>query len=158
MRTNPDRYDGKDARLQLTSMIDVVFLLLLFFLCSPFKSPEGELDAHMPNEGPGPEVVVPPPLLNLTLKHVRDGAPRVLYGAMPIPSNRDSRSGLSEPNFEWLAAKLVDMGTRAGSDVKVEIESDGLVQYGYVVRTLNACTKAGVTDIRFRYPRSVGAS
>ncbi len=160
-RRNPDRYDGKDARLQLTSMIDVVFLLLLFFLCSPFKSPEGELDACMPKDkGPEdtPVVLDEIPPLQVSLKHVRGGAPRVLFGVMPIPSNRDGRSGSSEPDFEWLAAKLVGMGSGAGGDVKVKIDSDPLVQYGYVVKTLNACTKAGVTDIRFGYPRRVSSS
>jgi biopolymer transport protein ExbD len=153
---DPERHSGKDARLQLTSMIDVVFLLLLFFLCSPFKSPEGELDACMPKDrGPHdpPVIVEPEEIFHLSLKYVRNGAPRLLFGSVPIPTDPQSRSGLAEPDFDWLAAKLVDMGRRPDSDVKVEINSDPLVRYGYVVRTLNACTKAGVTDIRFGYPR-----
>ena len=157
-KRNQDRYDGKDARLQLTSMIDVVFLLLLFFLCSPFKSPEGELDANLPNVGDEdvPVVIEPEQIFHLSLKYVRNGAPRLLFGAVQMPTYPDSRSGLSEPDFDHLAAKLADMGRSGANEVKVEIASDPLVRYGYVVRTLNACTKAGITDIRFGYPQRAG--
>jgi biopolymer transport protein ExbD len=154
------QYDGKDMRLQLTSMIDVVFLLLLFFLCSPFRSPEGELDAHMPDGSvdPEPTIVESTPLLHLTLKHVRGGAPRLLMGLREVPTAPAGRAGSAEPDFDWLAAKLLAMGRGAEREVKVQIESDPLVRYGYVVNTLNACTKAGVTDVRFAYPRRVSSS
>ena len=51
-RSKKDRFKSKDGRLEvdLTPMIDVVFNLLIFFLCLPFRSAEGELDAFLPQD------------------------------------------------------------------------------------------------------------
>ena len=34
----------------MTSMIDVVFLLLIFFILMPFKSPESRIESHLPKD------------------------------------------------------------------------------------------------------------
>ena len=37
--------------MSLTPMIDAIFLLLIFFMYSRFRTPEGELSARLPREG-----------------------------------------------------------------------------------------------------------
>ncbi|MFT7484945.1 MAG: hypothetical protein ACI9F9_000791 [Candidatus Paceibacteria bacterium] len=43
--------DANDAELDMTPMIDVTFLLLIFFMCTlKFKTLEGRLSAYLPND------------------------------------------------------------------------------------------------------------
>ena len=46
-RKKRNKFIGQENKmdLEMTPMIDVVFNLLIFFLCMPFRVPEGELDA-----------------------------------------------------------------------------------------------------------------
>ncbi|MHC4341048.1 MAG: biopolymer transporter ExbD, partial [Planctomycetota bacterium] len=39
------------ARLALTPLIDVAFLVIIFFMALPIKRLDGKLSAHMPNQG-----------------------------------------------------------------------------------------------------------
>ena len=64
-----------------TSMIDIVFLLLIFFLLQPFKMPELKLDLPMKEPGPG---VSPAPLPTPVL--VRDGRLHDVSRAFPTVS------------------------------------------------------------------------
>ncbi|MDA1264761.1 MAG: biopolymer transporter ExbD, partial [Planctomycetota bacterium] len=51
MRLIQDRANPKESRLEMTSMIDVTFLLLIFFMCTlRFKDLEGLLAAHLPKD------------------------------------------------------------------------------------------------------------
>jgi len=47
---------SEECKLEMTPMIDVTFLLLIFFMCTiKFKTLEGKLEAHLPKDaGPGP--------------------------------------------------------------------------------------------------------
>ncbi len=50
-----------EAKLQLTPMIDVSFLILIFFMCLPFKTLEGKLQAFLPTDkGINPTPQEPP--------------------------------------------------------------------------------------------------
>ena len=45
------RFPEDEARIEMTPMIDVTFLLLVFFLCTlRFKSFEGKLTAYLPKD------------------------------------------------------------------------------------------------------------
>ena len=51
MRSSKKERPLADPSMDMTPMIDVVFLLLIFFLCMEFKSLEGKLGANLPREG-----------------------------------------------------------------------------------------------------------
>ncbi len=137
-------------RLQITSMIDVVFLLLVFFLCSPFKIPEGELDSLLPKDGgveessPDDKDRVP---VVIWLKKARGAVPEIWVGTRYCVEAREN----GEPRFDRLAAYLRDWETDNGKAV-VRIRSDRQIGYKYVVSTVNACTKAGLSNIGFTLP------
>ncbi len=45
-------HDSKDGELEMTPMIDVTFLLLIFFMCTlKFKTLESRLAAYLPDDG-----------------------------------------------------------------------------------------------------------
>ena len=61
----------EDAKLDMTPMIDVVFLLIIFFLCIDFRILEAKLPAYLPNDrGSSPENQEP--LEQLRVKIVLD--------------------------------------------------------------------------------------
>ena len=48
----------EEVRMELTPLIDVAFLILIFFMCLPFKTLDGKLQAFLPTEkglNPTPE-------------------------------------------------------------------------------------------------------
>jgi len=42
--------EAPEVKLQITPMIDVTFLLLVFFMLLPFRSLERQLSAHLPTD------------------------------------------------------------------------------------------------------------
>lgn len=148
--------------LPMTSMIDVVFLLLIFFMCATkFKMPEGDLRAHLPrNRGKASEPVVISKSCRVTLS---TEAGRIVCRA-------DDRT---IPNGEWtdfeaargrepgpsLAAleehlrqrqKLSPGLSPTGLPVIIDFAED--VPWKYVVDVLNLCHRSEITDISFAAP------
>jgi biopolymer transport protein ExbD len=150
-RRKKKKYRTKENKmdLEMTPMIDVVFNLLIFFLCMPFRSPEGELDAFLPKDVGLFDKSVKIEDLNkavVRLKDTRGGQyPKLYLGWVAIPT----RNGA--PDFEALVSRLEGLKV-GGTPPPVEIDSDPLVHYEYVIGALNACTKARIEDIRFRFP------
>ena len=59
---------SEECKLEMTPMIDVTFLLLIFFMCTiKFKTLEGKLEAHLP-KNVGPEPTAQPELESLELR------------------------------------------------------------------------------------------
>ncbi len=131
-KENRDRFDG------LTSMIDVVFLLLLFFILQPFKMPDARLDAPMNDDGPSSN---PAPLLTVRLM-VRGRGEHVRY----MVGRTNVKAGSNEIKKAVFAA--------AGNDpqVPVEIHADKGVHFGHVIMAFDACKAAGMQKVRFAAP------
>ena len=54
--------DQEECELQMTPMIDVVFLLLIFFMCATkFKVPDYRVDANLPKDKGLRNVQIKPP-------------------------------------------------------------------------------------------------
>ena len=152
MSRKKKRADVKSKpKLEMTPMIDVVFNLLIFFLCSPFKIAEGQLDAFLPKD----QSIHPPNIekedkIVIFLRDSGRRIPNVFIGRFPLET---SDSG--KPRFDLLVERLRGLRNTAG-DHPVEIQSDRKIEYAYVVRALNACAKAEIEDVRFSLP--MGAS
>jgi biopolymer transport protein ExbD len=51
MKSQIERISDEECELEMTSMIDVTFLLLIFFMCTlKFKTLEGKLAAYLPKD------------------------------------------------------------------------------------------------------------
>ncbi len=128
-----------------TSMVDVVFLLLLFFLLQPFKSPELRVDTPADdNVGPGGGPP-PPPAVYVRIRGAGDDVSFSVdqhgLGASP--------AGL---------AQRVWHASAANAGVPVVIQADQAVHFEHVVEALDQCRVAGMETIRFAQPRSARAS
>ncbi len=116
-----DREDAEEPELNLTPLIDVVFLLLVFFLVSTtFKRDEVEMDLNLPEATSG-DSSEDGKLLIINVK--RDGAVFV-----------DGRRVSSEALKQKLKA-----AARRDKDQEVLIRGDEQARYGVIAAVLNAC-------------------
>jgi len=140
----------KPARMQLnlTSMIDVIFQLLIYFVVTAtFAADEGVLSAELPRVGGASSENPEPPeqKLNIQLSpgpqtgvNIRLAKPRV-------------------DSFPQLAQRLVELQAdpargREGPfppDAPVVIRPQGEVRWQHVTRAFNAAIKARYTNISF---------
>ncbi len=152
-----------EAGNRMTSMIDVVFLLLIFFVLTlKVIEPEGDLAVQKtPDAGPGL-----PPINNVRVRLIanEDGSlQRLLLGQADL--------GGGDPAFGRLNHRILLLIGRPGSelakDLTVEIVADQHLHYGHTVRAISACSgrrdpRTGnivryVEKIRFGHPPGTGA-
>lgn len=137
---------GYGMVLNLTPMIDIVFLLLFFFLAaSRFQAPEGTLAARLPSRGPARlEVPRTPIRVRLTAEPGPLDATRVYatvdrHGAEPLSMNRLT---------EILGALR---GGAAGfdEDTPLHLVAADDLAWDHVVNGYNAAMSAGFRRIYF---------
>jgi len=123
-----------------TSMIDVTFLLLIFFICSArFKTPEGNLETQLKDGGHGPVVFAE----EVRIRIFREKGTVVTYlNQIQCSNDQDLFSRLNRIH------KLFP-------ENRVIIDSKKDVPYQKVVDALNACVRANITDFSFAMPRDI---
>ena len=141
--------------LKTAAMIDVVFLLLVFFvLAARFRVPEGELDTHMPPGGPFPAVDEVRIVLRVPPSGQEDpGVPPAVFldgVAVAAQPGRTSMAVL-ESRLDRLSG---DAALREGAPVVIEAEP--ALAYRWPVKTLNMCRKFGFRRVSFAASRRSG--
>lgn len=132
---------GDRIELNMTSMIDCVFLLLIFFVMTmKFPKVEGTLPAHLPREGRSSGKQEKTEEIVISLEYPNQQLIILVNGA-----NIGSR-------IDALRTKLFLL-RRQIPDAKVTIDGAGTVPYEYIVRALNACAKFGFRKVQFAQPR-----
>lgn len=118
-----DRSHHRKTGINVTSLIDVVFLLLLFFVVTSTFLERPGIDLTLPEAGSAPAA----PREELTVRLGPDGDTWV--GETPV-----------EPAalVDTLSARL----SRAGTD-RVVLEADERVPHGRVVQAMDAARRAG---------------
>lgn len=139
----PSAYNRRDTRADqaMTSMIDVVFLLLIFFVCASIgRIPElilpAKLDAGAvasPLDAPQPDT----PRQEYWLKLIRSGD----HTEFEINGSRYANFGAVRPVLEQL-------GELAGSDPLI-LDIDPQVPAEDLIRTYDTSVAAGFTAISF---------
>ena len=115
--------------LNLTSMIDVLFLLIIFFMvATKFDEMERTIDVAVPEVGQADGSTPPQPLVVAVLAEGRvelDGSP---------------------VTFEELTTRLVAARTPL-SEPSVVIRGDSQCAFQHVASVLAACQQAGISDL-----------
>lgn len=151
------------------SMIDVVFLLLIFFMCSmQFKSVEQRLNADLPkNEGqnPIPTKVEQPTEIRVKIYWANRQRQVIYSPTQPFPDNWPgvrpplSTAGahvelkvnkLPIANLNELARTLADLN--ATNPLPVVLDARQAVPFRWVIGALDACARAEVQDVKFQAP------
>lgn len=157
--------EDEGGKLDLTPMIDAVFLLLIFFMCSmEFRAPDALIKAFLPKDrGPNqqsPDEIRPDVRIKLlwidptTLRPTADpdAGEVVLKVGSHIYADAEGR-----PDYEALYRELVKLRETARRGPTAEslpaiIDARGQVPYQHVVSALNACVKAKLTEVSFAAP------
>ena len=130
MRLDLDERED-DGGINLTPMIDIVFLLLIFFLAATtFAREEVSMDLRLPEAASGTESNATTPLI---VQLFADG--RMTF---------DGR----EVNFEALKQKLMAAGARDRKR-SVLVRGDKVAQFGMGLQILDACRLAKLGKVDF---------
>jgi len=143
-----DRPQHRVASLQLTSLLDLVFLLLIFFvLTSAYQVSEGVLPAEMPSGADsGPEPVSQP--LVIELKSTGGDDLRIYLARMQTPIDpRELRWELQSLRYGSGGSRAVFM-----ADDPVVIQADDAVRWEHIVNAVNAARHAGYKRVTFAPP------
>lgn len=124
----------KPVSMNMTPMIDVVFLLIIFFLVSShLAQQETQLELNLPTALTGDESIETA-TERVTINLKADGV--VLLGA-------------GEASLSELATRLAYERDHADLPIEVRIRADQTIDFGAVKPVLVACAKAGVWDVSF---------
>ncbi len=119
-------------------MIDVVFLLIIFFLVSShLAQQEVQPDLELPAAASGG--LAPPSTTRVIVNLRADG--QLLLGSDPVTA-------------EQLGRRLRHELQRVGRDLEIRLRSDRQVPYRYVEPVLVACAKSGIWNVTFAVVRN----
>jgi biopolymer transport protein ExbD len=124
------------ASMQLAPMIDIVFLLLIFFIVTwQFSRSETELDVSVPTAEEGAELDRPKGEIIIN-----------------VLEDRTIRVEGSTVDLAQLHTKLAAIA-RQFENQPVRIRGDGKVDYQRIVEVIDTCQKAGIWNISFATQR-----
>ncbi len=131
----------EEIEMQMTPMIDVTFLLLIFFLCSiKFKLLDGKMQTYLPRD-----VGVNATPLDVELEKIDINLyvdKNHTFGFYIKVNNKRMR------NMTQFYLEVKDLHQRA-PELKSTIYPQEGIMYGQVVRTVNECLRAELTQITF---------
>ncbi|WP_149499892.1 ExbD/TolR family protein [Roseiconus lacunae] len=116
----------------MTPMIDVVFLLIIFFLVSSHLARQ---ESRLPVELPVAESHAPLDLEPVSMTVTINQDQQILIGGTPIA-------------IEALRPLLLEIRNRDGSAASLRVRTDAVVPYQVVEPVLHAAAIAGVLDIK----------
>jgi len=145
--------ENEDIKLNMTSMIDVVFQLLVFFILT-FKPlvQEGDYNVRMPLAAiaESDSIEDPPKLIRVLLRAGDSGA----ISTIEVDDEVEVKT-LTGDKVEELYAQLndyIDQKVSAGDDpedgveTEVEFDIDSNLKYGYTVRAIEAVSGKQLAD------------
>ncbi|MBI4835241.1 MAG: biopolymer transporter ExbD [Planctomycetes bacterium] len=143
--------ERNEPKLDMTPMIDVIFQLIIFFMCSiKFKTLEGKLASYLPKDsGINSSIPIDPKMDEIRIKLVYDDSMDMNTKILVKPYGADA------VRITGWKALSSDIGARhtALRAQKLEwpfiIDPDSKVPMQAVVSALDACRSAGVEDVRF---------
>ncbi len=129
--------DG-DIGFQIAPMVDVVFVLMLFFMASAgMQVIEKELGINLPS---GKSATTNAPTTPIIIAISADGGISINGAPYDAPESKE----LTQTR-DWLKATVDQFGAKD----PVIIQPDPLVRQDRIIQVLNACAAAGVKNLSF---------
>jgi len=152
---------NEKVELELTPMIDMAFLIIIFFMCLPFKTLEGKLAAFLPTDkGINPTPEEPPPQITVSVHIVARREAPGTWGPEKVQTQvmkpTEFKYRFQEEETDDLkkvaayiksAKKLAE--TTEGVKLVGEIKAGHKVPHKFVVAVLNKFAEAGMEKVDF---------
>jgi biopolymer transport protein ExbD len=139
------------VEINVTAMVDVIFCLCIFFMCSfHFKQLEGKIDAWMPKDDRGNQQGVP---IHLELEEIR-----VFMRWDPSTGTITRKVGSRSPVqgdaelMETIRSMTADYARAQKPDAPVLIDSTPDVPWHEVVHVLDLCKAEKLSKVEFAEP------
>ncbi len=135
----PQQARTRGLGFNMTPMIDVVFLLIIFFLVSShMASQEIRMKLELPEAASGQ-------------KQTDDKSPRVVVNV-----TADGKTILAgrPVSVEVMQQRLAEQRKRDGKDLELRIRSDRTVPYGVIAPVMRAAAEAKIWNVSFSVYRS----
>lgn len=160
---------NESAEMQMTSLIDMSFLLIIFFICLPMKTLEGKIQAFLPTDkGINPTPTEPPLSLKVQVHIVARDEKNALYPPTPpagkaltmqqvtvqMPTKILYKIGNEETGdlkvvFDYIKKGYAAIKDTPDAQIVGEIKAGNKVPHKYVVAVLNKFAEAGLTKVDF---------
>ena len=135
---------AEDIKLQITPMIDVTFLLLIFFMLLPFRSLERKVAAFLPKDRGLAKTKIKleeVPKITVELKRTKDEK-------ITRVKLLDQEIGSGETGFGLLDQRIKAIAA-SNDELPGEINAWAWVPHADVIRAIDSFMKAKVTDLTF---------
>ena len=155
MKVRSRNAEGEKIEMQMSSMIDVVFQLLIFFMLTlKIIEPEGDFDINMPLGAPASsspsQVDLPPMKVRMEADPATGELTQLFYNNQPMGTGSAAFQRL---NMEVL--KSVNALRAAGpgnvDKQEVEIDPDYALHYKNIIAAISACSGKMVDKKMVRY-------
>ena len=137
------------VEINVTAMVDVIFCLCIFFMCSfHFKQLEGKIDAWMP-KGHGPEPGIPP---DVVLEEIRVFMRWDAEHATTIRKVARTAVSTDQGLIDAILARKSDYEKAGKSIFPVIIDATPDVPWSDVVHVVDLCKSQKLSNIEFTEP------
>lgn len=129
-----------EDKVDITPMIDVVFLLLIYFMFLPLQQ-EADIGIKLPSQTP------PSDNIELPSEHIVEIFPNglILLNGAPMDSSDDREMD----RLSTTLTRLRMSSDRLGTDTVVKIQADPDSPHKRSIDVLNACSKAEISKVSF---------
>ncbi len=137
---------GERIELKMTAMIDIVFLLLVFFIMTfTIAAPEGDFGVRMPVAAPGAERIDSPLIPPIQVRLVAGGTGHLAGIRL---GGRDLGRDFNALNMQIRQIVGEDAGTHVPEAVEVEIDADYPLRFEYLMDAMTAVSGYRTPDGR----------
>ena len=156
-----DELNKEEVKLELTPMIDMAFLIIIFFMCLPFKTLEGKLQAFLPTDkGINPIPQEPPNEIKVSVHIVarkeedRQWGPEGASKTVQMPTLVKYRFGQQEAEnldkvSKWIRDAYKAAEGTENTKVLGEIKAGHKVPHKFIIAVLNKFAEAGLEKVDF---------
>lgn len=143
----------QDKLGDMTSMIDVVFLLLIFFILMPFKSTESKIESYLPKDsgmGKGKSTEEKVEKIDIRIKVIN--LSRKSFNLKALSGVTVSVNGKVQATFLGLKGRLAEMSNSIGGNLEkipVEINADENVPFYFVLKAVDYAKLSKFSFIKF---------
>lgn len=150
-----NRVVGGKIAIDMTPMIDVVFQLLIFFMCTlKVIEPEGDFDISMPLGTPSAESVTDAELPPFKIRMVADANGELAslsFNGENLGPGDGAIAALNSKVFRSVTA-LQAVGRDQLEKQEVEIDPDYNLNYRYIINAIGACSgRLGPNGVHIPY-------